>query len=187
MYVIWLEWRERSEWREPSIGWFYENRISRSFGRVKDPQTQLQNYVNWLERVTRTFYILNSLKTRSQNLPPKPSCKITLIGWSEASDANLLLFGAKRVTRTTFKKYKKSLVTCYDRFEAVEAAPVFIERSEWREPSISWSEASEKNDTAKIRSFKNTRNRLVGQKTALTSLETSNKTTFFRGARRDKE
>jgi hypothetical protein len=93
------------------------------------------------------------------------------IGWSEASDANLLLVGAeraKRVTRTTlqrsglvclfvftrpsgpawltlsfsqshdsrrflnrrvtmdsypaFKKYKKSLVTCYDRFEAVEAA-----------------------------------------------------------------
>jgi hypothetical protein len=49
------------------------------------------------------------------------------IGWSEASDANLLLVGAKRVSRTTLQrsglqKYKKLRVTCYDRFEAVEAA-----------------------------------------------------------------
>jgi hypothetical protein len=52
------------------------------------------------------------------------------IGWSEASDANLLLVGAKRVMRTTLQrsglqKYKKLRVTCYDRFKAVEAAPVY--------------------------------------------------------------
>jgi hypothetical protein len=43
----------------------------------------------------------------------------------------------------------------------------WLERSEWREPSISWSEASDANDTAKIRPFKNTKNSLLRVMTVL--------------------
>jgi hypothetical protein len=38
------------------------------------------------------------------------------IGWSEASDANLLLVGAKRVTRTTLQRsglLKIQKIACY--------------------------------------------------------------------------
>jgi hypothetical protein len=96
------------------------------------------------------------------------------ISWSEASDANLLLVRAKRVTRTTLQR-SGLLKTCYDRFEAVNygigwseashanlllvrAAPVYWAEflpKIWLNYGIGWSEASDANDTAKIRPFKN--------------------------------